>query len=219
MARVSNGHWPGAALGAGGCDGALQGRGGSEDRLLSQLCPALGFARLQPCSPGRGDQPLWQSRGAVHHLSSSKPCPWARVGCMSGAQGAAPVQTPHLRVGGSVPNLGREGQCLFPAPGGRCKQGHSTNNDMGMTQTAQQEGDAVGSAAPAARGRLYGFHPGPARPMDSVLLGAGRLGDADVNKERRGWDAGAILGEEMDVAVACRGTVRFWLMAAPHPTL
>lgn len=55
--------------------------------------------------------------------------------------------------------------------------------------------------------------------MDSVLLGAGRLGDADVDKERRGWDAGAILGEEMDVAVACRGRVRLWLMAAPHPTL
>lgn len=46
---------------------------------------------------------------------------------------------------------------------------------------------------------------GPAHPTDSVLLGTGRLGDADVDKERRGWDAGAILGEEMDVAVACSG--------------
>lgn len=52
---------------------------------------------------------------------------------------------------------------------------------------------------------FYGFHPGPAHPTSSVLLRARRLGDADVDKERRGRDAGAILGEKMDVAVACRG--------------
>lgn len=46
------------------------------------------------------------------------------------------------------------------------------------------------------------------------MLGARRLGDADVDKERRGRDAGAILGEEMDVAVACRGDSE---AVADHP--
>lgn len=63
-------------------------------------------------------------------------------------------------------------------------------------------------------GQPYGFYPGPADTVGSVLLGARRLGDADVDKERRGRDAGAILGEEMDVAVACRGDSE---AVADHP--
>lgn len=121
----------------------------------------------------RGDQPLRQSQGAVHHLSYSWPG-WAAL-----------VQTPHSQVGGSILNLGREGQYLFPALGGHCKERCSsdTRGNTGMTQMAQQEGDVVGSAAPAAWGQLYGFYPGPACPRGSVLLRTGWLSDADMDKE------------------------------------
>lgn len=91
---------------------------------------------------------------------------------------------------------------------------------MEMTQMAQEEGKAVGSisVAPAPWGWLYGFYPGHAHPTSSVLLRAKRLSDADVDKERRGRDAGAILGEEMDVAVACMGDTKALADRCP-PTL
>lgn len=96
-------------------------------------------------------------------------------------------------MGSSILNLERGGQCFFPALGSYCKGNHSSNNDTGMTETAQQEGKVVGSVAPATWCWLYGFHLGAAHRASSVLLRARWLSDADVDKERRGWDAGAIL--------------------------
>lgn len=95
-------------------------------------------------------------------------------------------------MGSSILNLETGGQYFFPALGGYCKGSHSSNNDTGITETAQ-EGEVVGSVAPAARSWHYGFHLGAAHPMSSVLLRARWLSDANVDKERRGWDAGAIL--------------------------
>jgi len=96
--------------------------------------------------------------------------------------------------------------------------GAQCNDNTGMIHMAQQEGDAVGCVASAPPGPLCGFHPGPARPTGSVLLGAGQLGDADVDEERRGWDAGSILGEEMDVAVACSGDSEALAEGCPPPS-
>lgn len=56
-------------------------------------------------------------------------------------------------------------------------------------------------------------------PSSSVLLRARWLCDADVDKERRGRDASAILGEKMDVAVACRGDSEALAECCPHPAL
>lgn len=120
---------------------------------------------------------------------------------MTVGQGRVPVEGagsctgihPTLMHGQQQPEPGKGRSVLFPALGGYCKGSHSSNNDTGMTETAQQEGKVVGSVAPAAWSWLYGFHPGAAHPMSSVLLRARWFSDADMDKERRGWDAGAIL--------------------------
>lgn len=148
-------------------------------------------------SPFGGGTSPRQSLGAVLQLSSSpwlSPAGWERSQPTDGDISACP-QPPEATA-----NTGMAATTT---------QGRHKRMDEGVVCSAPGPQPCGARTGPALwlPSRSHG-------PRGSVLLGAGRLGDADVDEERGGRDAGAVLGEEVDVAVACRGDSE---AVAEHP--